>query len=177
MVELVTRNYTDVIFDLAKEENQVVEIGAELEGIASILEQNPEFIMLLSSPQITKIDKLKAVDEIFQGKISSTTLNFIKVLIDNRRSEYLLEIAKRYKNNEREFLGIAYVEATTAVPMDEDQKQKLVKTLETKLGKQIELNNMIDSSIIGGMKIKIGEKALDGTLTNRLKELQSEISK
>lgn len=177
MVELVTKNYTDVIFDLAKEENHVVEIGEELFAIAAILEENPEFMLLLKSPQIAKKDKLSSIDEIFKGRISQTTLNFIKVLIENRRAEYLLEITSSYKKSERKFLGIEYVEAITATAMDEDQKQKLIKTLEAKLGKQIELNNIIDSNIIGGMKIKIDEKALDGTLSSRLKELQSEISK
>lgn len=177
MVELVTRNYTDVIFDLAKEENQVAEIGAELGSIAAILEENPEFLMLLTSPQIAKSDKIASVDEVFSGKISETALKFIKVLIENRRAEYFVEIAKSYKNSERKFLGIEYVEAITAVAMEEEQKQKLIQTLEAKLGKKIELDNIVDSNIIGGMKIKIGEKALDGTLSNRLKELQSEISK
>lgn len=105
------------------------------------------------------------------------TLNFLKVLVDNRRSQYLPEIARSYKTSQREFLGIEYVEAITALPMDEDQVSKLISTLEAKTGKKIELNNVIDSDIIGGMKIRIGERSIDGTVRSRLEELQSEISK
>lgn len=177
MVELVTKNYTDVIFDLAQEENHVEQIGEELGSIAEIMAANPEYLTMLTSPQIPKNEKIDSLNQVFGGKITETSLNFMKVLIENRRAAYLLAIAESYKVSQRKFLGIEYVEALTAVPMDEDQKEKLIRTLETKLGKKIELNNIVDSDIIGGMKIKIGEKALDGSLSNRLKALQSEISK
>ena len=177
MVELVTKNYTDVIFDLAKEDGSVEALGEELNLVAEVLRQNPDFGIFLKSPQILKKDKLDLLDRAFGEKVSLMALNFLKVLVENRRSEYILEIAESYKKNERDFLGIAYVEAITALAMEDDQKDKLIASLEKKLGKKIELNNVIDPNIIGGMKIKVGEKAIDGTLASRLKALQSEISK
>lgn len=177
MVELVTKNYTDVIFDLAVEEGKVEEISAELSEIARVMQENPELMAMLASPQIPKAEKLQTADAVFSGWISKTALNFVKVLIENRRAAYLLEIAERFVERKRAHLGIEYVEAITAIPMTQEQKERLIATLAHKRGKQIELNNVIDANIIGGMKIKIGEKALDGTLSNRLKELQSEMSK
>ncbi len=177
MAELVTKNYADVIFGLAREKGNVEEIGAELSSIAEILDHTPEFMTFLTSPQILKEEKLNLLENVFQGKVEDMTLNFLKVLVDNRRSQYLPEIARSYKTSQREFLGIEYVEAITALPMDEDQVSKLISTLEAKTGKKIELNNVIDSDIIGGMKIRIGERSIDGTVRSRLEELQSEISK
>ena len=177
MVELVTSNYTNVLFDLAMEEDHPEEIGEELATIAAILEQNPEYKIFLTSPQIAKEDKIRSVDKIFGDQIEKTTKNFIKVLIENGRSAYLPEVAKVYKKLLREHLGIVYVEAITAVPMDEDQKQRLIEKLEQRLHQRVELNNLMDENIIGGMKIRVGEKSLDASVSSRLRTLQSELSK
>ena len=177
MVELVTSNYTNVLFDLAMEEDHPEEISEELATIAAILEQNPEYKIFLTSPQIAKEDKIRSVDKIFGDQIEKTTKNFIKVLIENGRSAYLPEVAKVYKKLLREHLGIVYVEAITAVPMDEDQKQRLIEKLEQRLHQRVELNNLMDENIIGGMKIRVGEKSLDASVSSRLRTLQSELSK
>lgn len=177
MVELITSNYTNVIFDLALEENHLEEIGAELEDISRILHNIPDYMLFLTGPQIAKEEKIHSVDKVFDGKILETTKNFIKVLIENGRIEYLLEIAKCYKNLQREHQGIVLVEAITSVPMDENQKQTLTEKLETKLRQKIELDNIVDPSIIGGMKIRIGEKSVDASLGNRLRDLRAELVK
>ncbi len=177
MVELVTKSYTDVIFGLAQEENLLNEIGSELSEIAAIIQENPQYMVFLTSPQIAKAEKIASVDSIFDQKVKNTTKNFIKVLIGNGRASYLPEIAKYYRKLQREFENIAYIEAITAIEMDEEQKQRLIEKLESKLGQKVELNNIIDTSIIGGMKIRIGEKSLDASISSRLRALHSELIK
>lgn len=177
MVELVTKSYTDVIFSLAQEENLLSEIGSELSEIVMIIRENPQYMVFLTSPQIAKAEKIASVESIFDKKVQSITKNFIKVLIENRRVNYLPEIAKYYRKLQREYENIAYIEAVTAVEMDEEQKRRLIEKLESKLGQKIELNNVIDTSIIGGMKIRIGEKSLDASISSRLKTLHSELIK
>lgn len=177
MVELVRDSYVGVLFDLAKEENRQEEIGTQIQEIREIIELNPEFFVFLTSPQITKEERIQSIDKILGGKVDDTLLRFMKVLIHNRRMDYLLEIAKKYQEELRAFKGIIYVEALTAVPLDEDQREKLENRLVERLGKQIELKNIVDPDILGGMKLKIGEKSLDATLKSRLRELQSVISK
>ncbi len=63
------------------------------------------------------------------------------------------------------------------MPMDEEQKQRLTANLEQKLNQKVELNNLIDKNIIGGMKIRMGEKSMDASVSSRLKSLQAELSK
>lgn len=177
MVELVTKSYTDVLFDLAKEENILEPMNEELEEISKIFSGNDEYINFLTSPQIDKTEKIQTIDVIFGGKINQLTLNFLKVLISNGRIKYLSSMAKYYKELLREYLGISYVEAITAIPMTDEQKNSLIKKLEKKLDKKIELNNIVNESIIGGMKILIGEKSIDASLKTRLNELQQQLSK
>lgn len=177
MVELVTKSYTDVIFGLALEEGLLRQIGEELSGIVDIVRENPQYMTFLTSPQIAKADKISSIDAIFGGKVENTTKNFIKVLIGNGRAMYLSDIAKQYKKLQREHEGIVYIEAITSIAMDEEQKERLTTKLESTLGKRIELNNIVDASIIGGMKIRMGEKSLDASLKSRLKALHSELIK
>lgn len=177
MVELVTKSYSEILFDLAKEENLLEAIGDELKEIAGIFSQNADYMNFLTSPQIDKEEKIKTVDAIFDGKINKLTSNFLKVLVSNGRISHIESIARYFKTLMREYLGIAYVEAVTATPMSEEQKNSLIEKLENKLNKKIELNNIVNESIIGGMKILVGEKSIDASVKTRLSELQLQLSK
>lgn len=177
MVELVTKSYGDVLFELAKEENITEKVCNELKEISEIAKENKEYMVFLTSPQIEKDEKIKTIDNIFSGKISPICLNFLKVLIKNGRISNLFSISNYFTEKFRDDLGIAYVEAITAVAMDDAQKQKLVANLETKLNKKVELNNIVNESLIGGMKIQIGEKLIDASVKTRLNDLQVQLSK
>ena len=106
MVELVTKSYTDVLFDLAIEENSLALIGDELSAISEIFSGNDDYVHFLTSPQIDKYEKIKTVDAIFGKKINTLTINFLKVLISNGRIRHLPYIARYFKELLRKYLGI-----------------------------------------------------------------------
>lgn len=177
MVELVTKSYSEILFDLAKEENLLEAMGDEINAIAGIFSQNADYMNFLTSPQIDKEEKIKTVDAVFGEKVSKLSSNFLKVLISNGRISYIESISRYFKTLMRDYLGIAYVEAITATPMSDEQKNSLIEKLENKLNKKIELNNIVNESIIGGMKILVGEKSIDASIKTRLSELQLQLSK
>ncbi|MDO4711383.1 MAG: ATP synthase F1 subunit delta [Peptostreptococcaceae bacterium] len=177
MVELVTSSYTSVLFELALEYGMPEKIGEQLHAISEIMRQNPQYMVFLTGPQIPREDKIASIETVFGGKVEDPVKNFLKVLVDNKRFDHLPSIADHYKKLLREHLGIAYVEAVTAVEMSEDQKKRLVDRLGSKLGQKVELTNVVDPSIIGGMKVRIGERSLDASIGSRLADLRAELEK
>ncbi len=177
MVELVAKNYARALFELAIEENRVEEIGEEVETVAQILEMDKSFYEFFVTPLVAKKDKLDLIEKAFGGNISKYTENFFKVLVTNGRSNEVLGISDHYKKMKLEHLNMIEAVAYTVLPITESQHQKLAEKLEKETGKKVILKNLIDKSLLGGMLIKIGEKEIDGTVLNRLKNLQAAINK
>ncbi|MGB5822508.1 MAG: ATP synthase F1 subunit delta [Proteocatella sp.] len=177
MVELVAKNYARALFDLAIEEKKVEEIGEEVEAVAKILESDKSFYEFFITPLVAKKDKVDLIEKAFGGKISKHTENFFKVLIENGRGNEFLGISSQYKKMQLEYFNMIEAVAFTVLPITQLQHQKLVEKLEKETGKKVILKNTIDQSLLGGMLIKVGEQEIDGTVLNRLKNLQAAITK
>lgn len=177
MVELVAKNYARALFELAIEENKLEEIGEELESIIEILSMDKMYYEFFVTPLVSKKEKIELVEIAFGGKTSKSIENFFKVLVENGRSNHIKEIYSQYRKMKMEYLNMVEAFAYTVIPITEAQSIKLTTKLEKETGKTVILKNIIEPEIIGGMKIKIGEKEIDATVLNRLKNLEAAISK
>lgn len=177
MVELVSKNYARALFDIAVEENRIEDIGEEIEAIVSIIKSEKSFYDFFVTPLVSKQEKIELVDKAFGGKVSKTAENFLKVLIENGRTGAIEATSTTYHKLKLDYFNMVEATAYTVVPMTDPQQQKLIEKLEKETGKKIIFKNEIDQSILGGMMIKIGEKEIDGTVLNRLKNLEAAISK
>jgi len=177
MVELVSKNYARALFDLAVEENLVEDTGEEMKVIVSILMSEKSFYEFFVTPLVSKQEKIELVDKAFAGRVTKTAENFLKVLIENGRTNTIEAVSTYYHKMKLEHLNMIEATAFTVIPMTDLQQQKLTQKLEKETGKKVILKNEIDQDILGGMLIKIGEKEIDGTVLNRLKNLEAVISK
>lgn len=177
MVELVAKNYARALFELAVDENKVEEIGAELEAVIEILNEDKAYYEFFITPLISKKDKVALIEKAFGKYVSKHVENFFKVLVENGRSNHLEGVCSQYRKMKMDYFNMVEAFVYTVVPMTESQSQRLVAKLEKETGKKVILKNFIEPEIIGGMKVKIGEKEIDATVLNRLKNLEAAISK
>lgn len=177
MVELVAKNYARALFELAVEENKVEEIGAELEAVIEILNEDRAYYEFFITPLISKKDKVDIINKAFGGHVSKHVENFFKVLVENGRSSHLEGVYSQYRKMKMEYFNMVDAFVYTVVPMTESQSQRLIAKLEKETGKKVVLKSFIEPEIIGGIRIKIGEKEIDATVLNRLKNLEAAISK
>ena len=109
--------------------------------------------------------------------MSGISENFLKVLIENGRTGVVEAVSSFYQKLRLEHFNMVEATAFTVIPMTDIQKQKLVEKLENETGKKVIFKNEINQDLLGGMLIKIGEKEIDGTVLNRLRNLEAAISK
>lgn len=171
MAKLVSKRYALALFEAGLDLNKTQIFNEELGVLKEILNNEKEFIKILNHPKISKKEKHLLIDELFKGKISDEIINFLYILIDKRRESYIFDIMENYKELFNEKENILRVVATTAVPMKEESKIKLVDVLTKKLGKKIELSNKVDNSIIGGVLLNIDNKQIDGTVKGQLEAI------
>lgn len=157
--------------------NSADDIVAEFEAIVSeCLNANPNLEVALASPRIAMEQKEQMLDRIFNGKIHSTLLNFIKVLCRRDRIQYLRAIQVTTTQLREEELGKQRVIVTSAMPLDETQRDNIRSALQTAYGKEAVLIEKVDESLLGGVILRIGDEVIDGSVLGKMDAIRSTVA-
>ena len=165
--------YAQALYDLAKEEGLGKKILEEMKVLREVFSQNPDYLRLLSTPNLSKDERISILDEGFKGKIEPYVLNFLKILTEKGYVRKFSDCCDAYRELYNEDNGILPVRAVTAVPMTEAQKAKLTEKLVKITGKTVELNNVIDEKCLGGVRLDYDGKRVDDTVQHRLDAVHS----
>ena len=171
MTEVAT-TYGQAMYDLARDEGKSRQILAELSVLDQSLSAEPEFIQLLSSPNIPKEERVQILDSSFRGKIDPYVLNFLKVLTEKGYMRHFSGCCQFYRQCYNKDNGIMPVVAYTAVPLSDELRRKLTAKLSTVTGKTIELDCRIDPETLGGVRLDFDGKQVDGTVRRRLEDIR-----
>ncbi len=172
---MVSQEYSKAIYELACTNNIVDEINDNLDAFVSLLDQNPDFIKVLTYPKISKEDKKKTLKDTLIN-FNDLFITFLYVLIDNNRIDEIKDIKSDYQRRVNESNGIYDVLVYSATKLNDDQlnktKQSLIKLLNAK---SININNMVDESLIGGIKAFYNGKTFDLSVNNKLNSLKNSL--
>ena len=166
-------NYGQALFELAKEENLDTVILEQMEVLNVSFSQEPGFLRLLAAPNLSKTERCDILDESFRGKVEPYLLNFMKILTEKGYIRHFSECFKAYRSAYNADHGIVCVKAVSAVELTAAQKEKLTKKLETITGKTIQLENRLDSKVLGGIRLDYDGIQVDGTVQSRLDAVSS----
>ncbi|MDI6762949.1 MAG: ATP synthase F1 subunit delta [Thermodesulfobacteriota bacterium] len=173
----VVRGYAEALFQVARAEESLDRVEEELTRLKNGLESNAEVKEFMSNLQISPEGKKSALFQIFGKKISTITLNWINLVIDQGRQRRLPNIIEAFFTLAQESREKVTAEVVTSVPLSEDLVQRLEKELSRASKKQVFLKPMVDESILGGVIVKIENKIIDGSVKHRLEEMKQEMVK
>jgi F-type H+-transporting ATPase subunit delta len=174
MENSIYANYAYAFFDLVRDRELDAYSGA-VKSIKEDFADNPEFLRLLSSYIIDKSELHRIVEEVY-GKYSLPYLmDFMKVLVDNRRIAHFEEIAKCFVSLANEKLGIGEGIIYSSLKLDSEAVGRIESAFAKKLSKRVSLRNVVDPSLLGGVKVALEGKVYDGSVRNRLFELQKHL--
>jgi len=167
------RRYAQAVFQIALEKKELDRWQSDLGTIAGLAE-DAAFITLLESPKLGFDDKAKLIEDRL-GEINQLTRNLVYLLVSRDNLDIIGEIAEEYRRLLDRHRGIVEAEVVTAIPLDDKEKQALGKRLEVIVGQEVVVKPRVDSSLIGGVLIRVGGKLLDGSTRSRLKALNREM--
>lgn len=178
MAKLATKTYSDALFELAIEENTVDSLYEEVLAVQKALIDNPELKELMMHPKVVREEKVKIIENIFKGKVSDVLCGFLVRVVSAGRYENLDDILECFISRVKEYkkIGIAYVVTPTELA-DEQQKNVEKRLLETTSYETMEMHYEVDPSLIGGMRIRIGDKVVDSSVSTKLFNLSRELHK
>lgn len=174
--ETIARRYSVALADVVLAGGQTDTVKHEIASLGQLFGQNTELQTVFSNPAITHANKEKVLDGIL-GKVkpSSTTANFLKVLLQNGRLTDLTEINDRFADVLDERSGLVAAEITSARELPAGERAEFEKSLAALTGKTVNVNYTVDPDIIGGVVTRIGSTVYDGSVKTKLENLKEQL--
>jgi len=139
--------------------------------IGDVLSKLPQLDEALKSPRLTHEERLPILDKAFGGKLSPTTLTFLKVVSRHGRLDCLRAIARGARKQLNSAQGRVEVLVETAYPLSNPVRERIVARLTQLLGKQVILSTNVNEDLLGGLVVRVGDTVYDASLAARLKRM------
>jgi F-type H+-transporting ATPase subunit delta len=168
--------YAIALFSVAKEQGIVAVLNTELASVVTAVNATPALHTAFFHPSVSAAEKQKVAHDLLSGSVSAVTLQFISVLFNAKRINYLGMIADTYSLLCRRAEGTMAVRAVSAWPLADEESARIAETLRKTLGKKIELSRVVDERLLGGVRLEMEDhNVIDGSLSHRLKGMQEKI--
>lgn len=160
--------YSRALYDLAEEFGIVEEVKDEMTMLETLIEQEREFLHIMSSPQFTAEYKQSLLSKMFSGKISDLAFNFLLEVDRHNRTMYLSQMISSFGEIWDAHHGISIVELTFHENLDPNELANVTQAISNAMGKQVQLKLNVKPAIMGGAVIRYGESVIDNSIKARL---------
>lgn len=168
------RAFAEVVLDLKVEPDHALR---ELNDMAALVKSNAELRIVFENPSVEHRQKLHLLDAIVSLIGGSRALrNFLAVLIDHRRIGHLDEIARQFRHEMNQRLGIAEAQVSSARELTREEKDLLQKQMVAITGKVVQTTYSHDPDLLGGAVVRIGSTIYDGSVRGQLRRIKAEIT-
>lgn len=177
---VIARRYASALSSLAKKENNLEQVGTELQDFCDTLHEAAELQESLSNNKVPMAVRNSILTEILtKMELSTLVSTFLRYLLSKRRLPLVHDIARAFALLTQEAMGILPAEVTVAKePRSKESKdllQKLQEQLSASTGKTVQIHVSVDPSIIGGIVTRIGSMVIDGSIRNQLIQVRESI--
>ncbi|MDX1438557.1 MAG: F0F1 ATP synthase subunit delta [Rubricoccaceae bacterium] len=170
----VARRYALALYQEANEKGLADRVDADIDALRETLDNSKELQAMFRSPVVSREKKEAIIQQLFEGKIDGMTLNFIRMLVQKQREELLPSVVSAYQMLRDDRLGIVEAFVRTAKPLGDSEKETLRSTLEERSGKTVRMNVDVDSSLLGGLVVRVGDQVYDRSVRHQLKTLRDQ---
>ncbi|MEM1446841.1 MAG: ATP synthase F1 subunit delta [Planctomycetota bacterium] len=168
--------YAQALLELGDESGQTDVIAGQVADLAQLLRDTPELRTLIESPAIKDADRAGVIQRVFESKVADPLYKLMQVMTRKGRLSELPALTASFKKLLDERLGIVPVDAWVASPMDADTVQRVKTEIGQALGgKTVELEQHVDASLIGGLKVKIGDTLIDASVATQLRSIRTKL--
>ena len=166
--------YAKALLGAAEKAGQAETSVGELEALVSdVLDKLPRLDEALKSPRLTHEERLPILEKAFGGKLSATTLTFLKVVSQHNRLDCLRAIARAARKQLDVARGRVEVLVETAYPLSNPVRERSAGRLTQLLGKQVTLVTQVNEDLLGGLVVRVGDTVYDASLAAQLKRMEA----
>lgn len=177
MAKLVVKRYATALFDLAASEGAMAKYEEEVKVIVKAIHDEPDFMAVLQDHKVTREDKISIVENVFTDKVSAPIVGLLVLLVNKGRQAEILNVLEAFLERVKAESGVIKAVVTSAIPLKEAQLNALKEKLEASTKSKIELETIVDSSIIAGLIVRVGDKVVDASYQGEMQTLKKQLSK
>lgn len=172
----VARIYAEALLGAADKRHQTQEVLEQLEELVrDVLARDSAFAQFLGSAVVGRARKHEAIRRAFQGKINEVLFHFLLVLNDHDRLDIIRETAVLMRDIFERRAGHMHVEVTSAVALDDGQRERLRRELHDKFHREPILSVRVDPDLLGGLVVKVDDWVYDGSIRARLERIRNQL--
>ena len=173
----IAKKYANALLESAIESGCSDKVYNDLIFVVETVISNGQLADILKNPIVKDSDKKDIINKLFSIHIDKITLELLFVLADNRRLDILSEILNQFSNLYNKINNIVKPYIISAVELNEEQRNKIIKKLENKLSKKVIPQYCINEEIIGGLIIEIDDKTIDCSLKTKFDNMRKQLTK
>jgi len=168
------RRYAEAVFEIGREQGTVERWLADLRTLAEYF-GNKRLLFVLREPKIPAQRKEQVVRDLLADKVQPEALNLALLLVERELTPLAPAISQAFDQRYNDYKGIAIAQVTTAMPLDEGLRAQIRQQLAQLTGKQIQLQERVNPTILGGAIAQVGDTLIDGSLRRRFELLRQQI--
>lgn len=171
----VSARYAKSLMEIALEKGNLDQVVNDMNYLNETQSANKELVSLFNSPIVDSAKKIAVFKEVF-AQFESITMDFVVMVTEKKRENFLPEIAKSFDAQVKEYKGIHTVELVSAVSLDDSTKRTILAKVEASVNGTLEVTETIDPSIIGGFIVKMGDRRIDASISSQLNKLKQSLT-
>ena len=165
--------YATALFDLAAEQNAIDTVLADLDTLATMIDDSDDLSRLVRSPVVAQVDQASAMAALVaKAGMTSLVANFVGTVVDNGRLSDLRLMIGQFNLLVSQFKGEIAAEVTSATKLNADQISSIEKSLAAAVGREVQLSTNVDPGVLGGLVVRVGSRMIDFSLRTQLNNLQ-----
>jgi len=164
-----------VLFELATLTDVVDAVDGDLASVAKAVRGNVDLHQALTDTGLPADKKRDIMRAIFGETVTPEALSIVTLMVERGLTDSIGDLARVFAETAESERGIVVAEVTTAIELDEPLRAKLVKQLSDAIGRPVSLRARVDGSILGGIRIKVAGRVLDGSIATQLQKLKQEL--
>lgn len=171
----VANRYARALFNTALKQNIVTSVSDDLEAITQAIRSSEAFRRFLSDPKSSDKQKLELFDRAFGDKITATSFNFVKLLMQKQRDDEIFGVKLAYDQLRRDHENVVKSTIESASPLDDGQKKAIIEKIESEIGRKLEPSFVLNPDLIMGVKVTYGDYVLDGSVRGQLDRMKEKL--
>ena len=172
MGSMVARRYALALFQLAGEQQLIDTVEEELRVVKEVFFVNKDLTAVLESPKVSREKKKTILSSAF-ASVNPLVLNTLMLLVDRHRENEIMDVANEFSELANEERGIEAANVYSVRPLSDEERTALSVSFAKKIGKKsLQIENIVESDLLGGIKVRIGNRIFDGSLRGKLDRLE-----
>lgn len=171
----ISVRYAKAFYEFGSDKKILDILVADVKLLVNSLQSIPEFQEFISNPIVKPSDKKLFISNLLDKKVSTETINFLHVVITNKREIFIQDILRNFLDMYRKNSGITEVTITSSVELTKQQKEIVSKFVEKEFKTKVDVIEKVDASLLGGYILRIDDLQYDASIKTKLKQVKKEL--